>query len=868
MNIIADTSYETLLQAEAALDTAAYFVVDPDSHRCTYFNNNAGKHIVGHAHGSTPSLPKLLHRLAVRVCPGSPTDFAELLTSTLRDGLCQKFLHDPQDAEVEPGWLWTSMVIGGPENRHIHVRLQRTLRHVNDGLTPSAIVEDRGMAVLLCDRAHATLTVINSDEAFSRLIPMQAGTAFGIADWAASGLGLFDSLSLRAAMLISQQLMIEKSAVRAHEQIGGLRLVFSPAIISTWDSPSGMLNVLRISPPTGAAECDPDWIMMQFDKSGEIRFASEDCALLAGQTVQALLGRSLLSLAYPGTGRRCRALLLPLLRGDVSSRRYELPYLHPQRGLRWFEFHAYQDVDVAQLFSVALKDVTERFNAERLDKICSAALDSSASGVVICDYSRRGCPIVYVNRGFSITTGYDLSELLGCSCNVLQGPQRDEVAAAAMRDAIQHARPISLTLLNFRKDQTPFWNHLELTPIHEPLTGMVTHYLGLQHDVTAQHELEEMNRRREQEIEYVFRTCPFGVVTVNPAGQIRIISAAFEQMTGVKSSQLVGQPVQVLEQIFHTLTDGECHELPAAGEQKCFSVAAVAPKLIEIRAALPGPATGKRVYFFRDVTHEMELSKAKTQFLASAAHELRTPLGSISGYTELLLMREYPREQALDLLEVVRGQAEYMGNLLSDLLDLSKLEARGAHALELDIIDLREAIERAVLMARAPNDKRLLPCVWPALPVQVRVAPKEFQQVLANLLSNALKYTPDSGEIRIIILDRLPAKPDWIGIAINDTGAGISPENQRKLFQRFFRVDPNGDIPGTGLGLAITQEIVEQMGGHIEVSSQLGKGSTFTVWLPDNLKENVATSPIPSGPTSTAVKESLNRCSSKVNYPI
>ncbi|MFA9217123.1 MAG: ATP-binding protein [Sphingomonadaceae bacterium] len=832
---LSDACIQAQLLLEADTDPAPYFVIDVTAQRSVYHNPAAARHLFGKA-APTLSCDAVLACLVQGLAPQSRAVLAALLDSTAGQRLRGCTL---ASASAPPGLGWdcSAILTGTGVQAQMHVRLNRSdAQPRGSGLGADAAWRETALALVTLGGNALTQTLLGVDAnaGFCRLLPLAAGRKIRMADWMAAGMAYFDLVCLMAAIDSGQPQERTLWLRPSHGLPQHLRVLVSPASEGAGGARSALLLLQPLDQRTAAPQQAGDG-SLQFDANGRITHSNAACGVMLGRSQQELLGQPAQRCLHPQARRRCIGLLRPLLRGEVAASDHEMPVLHPQRGLRWIALRLWSDPAAPGRVSASLRDVTERFNAERLQQICGTALDNSASGVVVCDYTQPGCPIVYVNRGFSHTTGYGQQELLGQSCSILQGPLRDQPGLLPLRRALARADSVAVTLLNFRKDGTRFWNALELTPIREPLTGIVTHYLGLQHDVTAQHDLDELNQRRDLEIDYVFRSCPFGVVSVNPAGEVRIVSHAFEQITGLLAQRFVGLPVALLEQALRLqcapAMDGSSPALPAPGAQLSLKLALPKVRLVEVRAALPGPLTGKRVFFFQDVTNAIELARAKTRFLAAAAHELRTPLGSIRGFTELLLMRHYERPQAQELLEIVRCQAEHMGNLLTDLLDLSKLESRAAQALEREHTDLGELLEKALQMARPPGARHAVRCTLPARALQLSVARNELQRVLINLISNAYKYTPESGSIELTLLEQRPAQPGWVGISVADSGIGIAAADQARLFQRFFRADPNGSIPGTGLGLAISQELVKQMAGQIEVDSQPGQGSVFTVWL-------------------------------------
>jgi signal transduction histidine kinase len=229
----------------------------------------------------------------------------------------------------------------------------------------------------------------------------------------------------------------------------------------------------------------------------------------------------------------------------------------------------------------------------------------------------------------------------------------------------------------------------------------------------------------------------------------------------------------------------------------------------------------------------VRLNDEKSAFLRMAAHDLRAPLAVIQGYVEMVMedTEAASDEDAIDFLGVVLRRAQQMTDLINNLLDVEKIES-GAVTLEkkaVDIHDLVEEVSRGFALVARQKDLALHWQVPAACP-QPLADRARLEQVLNNLASNAIKFTPAGGQISIDVLVR----DAEIAFEVSDTGPGISEEDQARLFQRFFRTNSarQQHIPGTGLGLSIVKAIAEQHGGRAYCRSKLGEGTTFGFTLP------------------------------------
>ena len=233
---------------------------------------------------------------------------------------------------------------------------------------------------------------------------------------------------------------------------------------------------------------------------------------------------------------------------------------------------------------------------------------------------------------------------------------------------------------------------------------------------------------------------------------------------------------------------------------------------------------------YKDVTDFMRALQVKDQFVASVSHELRTPLTSIHGYSLLLLDQEDLSAQTRAHLSVISRNAERLQRLVDDLLYTAQVDEDGLHVERRDT-DIGQVVRDAVQAAEpAARAHGVSLSVDAPSGLVVRVDPQRIAQVVDNLVSNAVKYTPSGGDVMVaVVMDS-----SRVEIAVSDTGVGIDAADRDRLFTRFFRarIASEREIQGVGLGLNITRSIVEGHGGRIEVESEPGHGSTFRVRLP------------------------------------
>jgi signal transduction histidine kinase/DNA-binding response OmpR family regulator len=281
------------------------------------------------------------------------------------------------------------------------------------------------------------------------------------------------------------------------------------------------------------------------------------------------------------------------------------------------------------------------------------------------------------------------------------------------------------------------------------------------------------------------------------------------------------------------------------------------PRVIKTRTSPVVDASGVyigMVLTLHDITAEREIAQMKNEFVSTVSHELRTPLTSIKGYVDLIIdgdageINEIQRE----FLGIVKENADRLVALINDMLDISRIESGRVH-LKIEPLSIADSLSgtvdsfRAVLEQSGRTVKTRVPASLP----RVAADRDRVGQVLMNFVSNALKYSPDGGNV--VISARRAG--DFVNVSVQDHGMGISREDRKHLFTKFYRVDNalTREIGGTGLGLSICKSVIELLGGRVWVRSKLGEGSTFSFSLPIAPRDLVRT-PYVQGPAAVGGK--------------
>jgi two-component system phosphate regulon sensor histidine kinase PhoR len=311
------------------------------------------------------------------------------------------------------------------------------------------------------------------------------------------------------------------------------------------------------------------------------------------------------------------------------------------------------------------------------------------------------------------------------------------------------------------------------------------------------------------------------VLYANPAFRGTIQERTEGALEGRRLVELTRQ-TEILAMVRKVLDTGERTESEIAS-------ASLKGKHFLVRAAPLGESGA--VVVVLDITEIRRLERVRRDFVANVSHELRTPLTAIQGFAETLLRGALDEpENNRRFVEIIREHASRLGRLTEDLLKLSQIES-GTMELELHPVSVRAVVDPCADAARLRTEEKRQSFAIdvPDPPPLVLADTLALQDVLRNLLDNAIQYTPEGGHIRIRASGGQKAR-----ISVEDDGIGIPAASHDRIFERFYRVDAarSRKVGGTGLGLAIAKHLMEAMGGRIELESTLGKGSRFTVVLP------------------------------------
>ena len=342
--------------------------------------------------------------------------------------------------------------------------------------------------------------------------------------------------------------------------------------------------------------------------------------------------------------------------------------------------------------------------------------------------------------------------------------------------------------------------------------------------------LAALGRERDR-FESLLQAMNEGVLAIDGEGRIVLMNPAAHRLLGVTEAlgRALSQvaPFEALQQLAAKAQAGTAGqtELEVRGTNDDER-----PRRVLV-SATPKPTFGGVVLVAHDVTDIRRLETLRKDFVANVSHELRTPVSVILANAETLLSGALQEPQrAQKFVEAMHRNAERLARLISDLLDISRIEA-GKQTIARVPIRIRPIAEH-VLEAVEPRarDKRIGLHLEIDSEIAIEGDPKALDQVLINLVDNAVKYTPAEGEVSV----RAERRDNCVRLVVEDNGLGVDPRHRERLFERFYRVDPgrSRDVGGTGLGLAIVKHLVEAMGGRVGVEDAVPRGTRFFVDLP------------------------------------
>jgi PAS domain S-box-containing protein len=342
---------------------------------------------------------------------------------------------------------------------------------------------------------------------------------------------------------------------------------------------------------------------------------------------------------------------------------------------------------------------------------------------------------------------------------------------------------------------------------------------------------------KKQELEETFESIHSGVIVVSPRGTVRLLNPAASRMLGLGETGHAGRPLvevvqekSILELFQETTRNGKemTREIALDGGHHIY----------QAETSMMGDENGDThsvVAIFNDITEIRQVERMKTAFVSTVSHELRTPLTSIKGFIATLIDDTegiYDDETRMEFYNIINTECDRLTRLITDLLNISRIESGRGIDIILSEVNLSDVAAQVTKSQQTYTDRHKVYSTVPADFPTITADADKVTQILDNLIGNAVKYSPNGGEVVVAAEDEGPT----IRLDISDQGLGIPAHHRDKIFQRFHMVDDDVDhkaVKGTGIGLYLVKHLAQAHGGDVWLSrSEVGEGSTFSVRLP------------------------------------
>ena len=450
--------------------------------------------------------------------------------------------------------------------------------------------------------------------------------------------------------------------------------------------------------------------------------------------------------------------------------------------------------------------------------------------------------ITYVNDRFCRVSGYAREELIGSKHSVLSSRAHTPSFWVEVWNTISAGHAWSGVVCDLSKSGTLYWLQTRISPLFDPY-GKVEKYLSVRTDVTEEKLAKMQLRDRTEQLDAIFSLSPDGFVSFDREHHVKYVNPAFVQMTSPVPVHLQGLNVQEFSAWLAQRSDVDtpCLDLAVLrakvmanqpDSSVILEVNGNGKRVLKVSLRQSESASVSEILYFRDVTHESEVDQMKSEFLSTAAHELRTPMASILGFSEVLLNQEFDPATQLELLGIIHKQSGLMAKILDELLDLARIEARRGKDFRYTRVCLQELTADMIKAFIPPPGREPPTVVLPDEPVHVMADSGKLRQALLNVLSNAYKYSPGGGPVVLQVnTSEGTSSVSRVWIHITDQGIGMTAEQRSRVCERFYRADASGKTLGTGLGMSIVKEIIDLHGGELAISSEVGVGTRVSMCL-------------------------------------
>lgn len=598
-------------------------------------------------------------------------------------------------------------------------------------------------------------------------------------------------------------------------------------------------------------------VVFETDGTGALVFLNRAWDTLTGTARETALGRPLADFFQAED----HPTVVDLLARAESGREYGSPQLRLIRSNGTVSWVHLSIVRLAPAGCVGvLRDISrEKATQDELEKVSMVAR-STQDMVIITDRQGR---TEWVNDSFVRRTGFTLEEMAGRKPGrVLQSGETDPEIVDRIRRGLQQGHAVHEEVVNITKSGEPYWVSIQINPVIGA-DGRIQQFISVQRETTQRRLAEDQSRRRNselegqiefqqeelaarnREVEGLLRAIPDMVLRQRKDGTIlhlqgELCFAGTTRHPFPAAGAALDSPADILAKALQCGRTALAHGTPVAEEVEIRQSRGVL--YAELRAVPSGP--DEFVLIGRDITarralemesarqlkREREALDMKTRFISVISHEFRTPMASILGSVDILdgHLDRLTNEKRRELMERVRRSLHRMTEMLDDVLTLNRMDRRGDQARPAEI-KVGSFVQAVVDEARHLADRHhTFECTAPESEVCFRTDPEMLRVILMNLLSNACRFSPQGGVVRVGV----EAQATGLRVKVEDQGIGIHPDDVGRIFEPFERGRNADTIKGTGLGLNIVKRMVDALGGVVYLDSRLGQGSRFTLELP------------------------------------
>jgi PAS domain S-box-containing protein len=551
-----------------------------------------------------------------------------------------------------------------------------------------------------------------------------------------------------------------------------------------------------------------------------------------------VIGTSLISFFSPNEVNKLQELLTARTQNQ-NSKKYTFLRTNHNKEVQYLEITVTHLDDNHNNSLIIFEDVTERKIViqalEESEENFRTSFEETAVGIAHTSLDGKW---LKVNKSLCAMLGYSKEELLGLTFQDITHPEDMQISM----DANIRLKKGEITSCSFekryiKKDKSLLWAHLSISVVHDS-KGQSKHFITVIEDITGRKEVEEALIESEDKFRTLAENIPNLAWMANPDGYIFWYNNKWYEYTGTTPADMEGWKWQsvhhpetlpiVMEQWKKSIETGEPFNMvfPIKGTDGKFR-----PFLTRVNPV--HDKKGKVIRWFgtnTDISEQKELEKQKDEFLGVASHELKTPVTSIKAYCQVLqtIFEREGNTKAVKQLAKMDSQIDKLTTLISDLLDVTKIHS-GRLTMNKEYFDFNTMLEATVEELQLTTERHKIVKEFDKT-VKIYGDRERIGQVVTNLVSNAIKYSPHTQNIII----KTELRKDSLIVCVQDFGVGIPKNKQERVFEQFFRVsgDKQHTFPGLGLGLFISNEIIQRLGGRMWVESIEGKGSTFCFTLP------------------------------------